>query len=214
MSAAALRAASVILLASALACVATLHAVSRDLDPTSRRLSEYANGPYGYLMTAAFMAVGAGLLALAAGLHRARNRMWRPRFVAAGTGVAGFGMVLSGIFPTDPDPADSMRETIHSLASGLASVALIATAVAWAVLGRRRTPGRWQPSAPTAAFAALAALLGLAGPWLHESRWTGLSQRTLWVALLGWLFLLTWSLRASRPPTSARPSALPQRVAG
>ena len=105
-------------------CVVALHVLSPDLEPRSRRLSEYANGPYGYLMTLAFLTLGAGLLALAVALHDRRRRVWLPWPVPPGLAIAGIGMVVSGLFPTDPGSANSMRETIHSQASGLASVAL------------------------------------------------------------------------------------------
>ena len=192
------------LLAVAFGCVASLHLVSRSLEPTSRRLSEYALGPYGFLMTTAFVAIGAGLLVVSVALRRSPDRSWRPIFAAPAVALAGVGMVMSAIFPTDPDPAASGRETMHSVASGLASVALITTAVAWVGLGWRRTVGGWHPSAPAAAFAVAAALIGIASPWLHRSRWTGLSQRTLWVALLGWLFAVLWWLRSEARQPSRR----------
>ena len=52
-----------------------------------------------------------------------------PWSVRAGIAVAGVGMVISGIVPTDPGSANSMREAIHSLASGLASVVLVGVAL-------------------------------------------------------------------------------------
>ena len=204
MSAAALRRVSGGLFAVAFGCVALLHLVNRSLEPASRRLSEYALGPYGYLMTTAFVAVGAGLLAASLALLRPLEGSWSPRFAAHGVAVAGFGMVMSAIFPTDPDPADSVRETVHSVSSGLASVALIATAVAWVGVGRRRQLGGWRPSAPAAGFAVVAAAIGIASPWLHRSRWTGLSQRTLWIAILGWLFAALWSMHSEMRQPSRR----------
>ena len=62
------------------ACVATLHVVSPDLEPRSRRLSEYANGPYGYLMTLAFLALGIGMV-----LSRRRCTTQRERRLVPGS---------------------------------------------------------------------------------------------------------------------------------
>ena len=153
-----LRTSSAALLVAAPTCVVALHVLSPDLEPRSRRLSEYANGPYGYLMTLAFLTLGAGLMALAVALHDRRRRVWLPWPVPPGFAIAGIGMVVSGLFPTDPGSANSMRETIHSQASGLASVALIvergALAVRWPAArchaaGNRRRPPRgsrlWRP---------------------------------------------------------------------
>ena len=39
--------------------------------PARHRISEYANGPYGYVMTAAFVSIGTGMLALG-------GRCWAP----------------------------------------------------------------------------------------------------------------------------------------
>ena len=199
-----LRTSSAALLVAAPTCVVALHVLSPDLEPRSRRLSEYANGPYGYLMTLAFLTLGAGLMALAVALHDRRRRVWLPWPVPPGFAIAGIGMVVSGLFPTDPGSANSMRETIHSQASGLASVALIVSAVLWLLGGRRRTPRRWQPSPTAAWFAVAATALAVASPLLHRTTWTGLSQRALWAALFGWLAAVTWSLR---PSTAARVSA-------
>jgi hypothetical protein len=193
-----LRRSSAVLLGAAPVLVAILHVVSPDLEPRSSRLSQYANGTHGHLMTLAFIALGIGMLMLAAALHSQRERRRVPWSVQVGVAVAGAGMVISGFVATDPGSANSMREAIHSLASGLASVTLVGTALVWLVGGRWRTPvDYWQPSRPGAACAVVAAALAVVSPWLHRSSWTGLSQRSLWVALLCWLFAVVWSLRSA-----------------
>jgi hypothetical protein len=184
-------------LVAAPALVATLHVVSPDLEPRSSRLSQYANGPHGYLMTLAFFAVGIGMMVLAAALHAQGERRHVPWSVRAGIVVAGGGMVISGLVPTDPGSANSMREAIHSLASGLASVVVIGAALLWLVVGRWRAPAGWQPSGAGAVCAIVAAVFATASPWLHRSSWTGLSQRALWVAVLCWLLSVLWSLRTA-----------------
>lgn len=60
---------TIALLLWATACVVALHLLRSDLDPVGHRLSEYANGPYGYLMTTAFVALGGALLTMAVGLR-------------------------------------------------------------------------------------------------------------------------------------------------
>ena len=186
-----------VLIVAAPICVVALHVVSPDLEPRSRRLSEYANGPHGYLMTLAFLALGIGLLMLTAALHSEPGRRWVPRHAPVGVAIAGAGMVMSGLVATDPDPANSMREEIHSLASGLASVALVVSALLWMLAGLRVAPRLWRPSPIAAACAVAATALAIASPWLHRSSWTGLSQRALWLALLGWLLAVVRSIRAS-----------------
>ena len=60
-----LAAASIALSLIGVGAVVALHVLRPELAPVSHRLSEYAIGRYGGLMTAAFVCVGASLLTLA-----------------------------------------------------------------------------------------------------------------------------------------------------
>ena len=192
-----LRTSSAALLVAAPACVVALHVVSPDLEPRSSRLSEYANGPYGYLMTLAFLTLGAGLMALAVALHDRRRRVWLPWPVPPGIAIAGTGMVVSGLFPTDPARRTrSARRSTARPPGWHRSRSSSARCSGWSWAGGA-LPRRWQPSPTAAWFAVVATVLAVASPWLHRSTWTGLSQRALWVALLCWLAAVTWSLRPS-----------------
>jgi hypothetical protein len=178
------------LLLLSVACVVLLHVLRSDLDVVGDRLSEYANGRYGTLMATAFFAVGGAMACLGAAmiLTGATSGWWR--LVPAALAIGGLGMVISGIYRTDPTGSGT-QEDIHSLASGCASLALIGAAVAWSVLG----PGRHVVPARVLAVVALA--LGAVSPTLHHSAWTGLSQRLLWATLLGWLIVSTVQLPAA-----------------
>ena len=50
--------------------VVALHVLRPEYDPVSRVTSNYAVGPYGYLMTATFFAFAAALFVLSFGLSR------------------------------------------------------------------------------------------------------------------------------------------------
>ena len=70
---------SLALLGIAVACVVALHVVRPRVSPIERRLSEYAPGPHGWLMDAAFATTAVG--------HRARHLpdpLGRPAAVRAG----------------------------------------------------------------------------------------------------------------------------------
>ena len=129
---------SVALLAIGVAAVAVLHLMRRDLSPGGHRLSEYTLGHHGWLMVVAFVAIGTGLLALTAAIVHASGRR---RLVAALVAVAGIGMVVSGAFRTDTERSGETADTVHSAASGLATMALIAAATLWAWRTPRRTVG-------------------------------------------------------------------------
>ena len=190
-----MRTISIVLLGVGLACVVALHVLRPDLTPAGHRLSEYAIGSYGAMMTVAFVSIGAGLLALASPLARAGGRC--SRVVPAAVFAAGTGMVVAGIYRTDPSHSGVTADAVHSRASAFATLALIGAALAWSVVRARR----WDI---TTSLALLAAVLGAVSPFLHRSRWTGLSQRMLWLTLLAWLIVIASRLAPAVSPASRR----------
>jgi hypothetical protein len=184
--------------------LAVLHVVRPDLSPISDRLSLYANGSYGPIMTASFVTLGAGAVVLGLALAFTGMTPGWSRVVPLATIVAGCGLIVSGLFPTDPAGAPTSTETIHSVASGSASMALITAAVAWALVARGHRPRK--PIGPAEVLAGAAVGLGAISPVLHGSKWTGLSQRLLWLTLTVWLLLTAWQLR-SGPPARPRPAS-------
>jgi hypothetical protein len=186
-----------------------LHIVRPELSPVSDRLSEYANGSYGSIMAASFITLGAGVVVLGLAMASTGLMAGWSRIVPLFVVVSGVGLIVSGFFPTDPVGAPTTTEKIHSLASGSASLALIAAAVACGLLARAREPG--SQIGPAGWLAGLALVLGAISPVLHDSRWTGLSQRLLWLTLTAWLFVTAWQLRPGQP---AGPRPAPVEVPG
>lgn len=152
------------------ACVALLHlARRRDLPPVSHRLSEYATGPWGWVMALAFAGLAVSLFGMAVGL---RDRS-RPGVALALVGAAG--AVLAAVFRTG---GPGMEDGLHSNASTVVTVATVALAVVVARAGGDRV-------SRTLAMAAVVLLA--VSPALHHTSVTGLSQRLLWAVLLAWL---------------------------
>src|SRR5437868_8511429 len=88
--------------------IAALHLLEPQLDPMTRAISQYVHGPYGALMTAAFLAAGVGSLALAITLHGVS------RVGQVCLGIAGTGSLLSAVFQVDADGApDTVTGAIH-----------------------------------------------------------------------------------------------------
>lgn len=202
-----LRRAAIVLFGCGLACIVALHLLRRDLAPTGHRISEYAIGPHGALMAVAFVGIGLGLLALGAAIGAARPDRGAT-FVAVSIGAAGIGMIMSGIWRTDPGRSGATTDAIHSAASAFATLALIVAAVTWSVVLRVR-PGGVQPRSRHDAGAVLAiaaAVLGALSPVLHRSSWTGISQRLLWLTLLTWLLVTAWRLTPHARPDVRDPS--------
>jgi hypothetical protein len=173
-----------------------LHIVRSDLPPAAHRLSEYANGPYGWLMTMSFIALGCGLMAMTVIFGVGRRRDIVARAIPAAAFLAGVATIASGIFKTG---ASGDSEVLHSRASAVAVVAVVALA-----LMHSRPLNRHQGHDLIGASLALVALgLVLMSPLLHHTRWTGLSQRLLWIVLLTWLLRAAW-----RFPRTLAPSVL------
>ncbi len=185
--------------------VVALHVLPNSLGPVGDRLSEYANGDFGWLMTVAFVTLGLGMVALALGLHSVSGSGPRAWLIPAAIGVAGVGMIVAGVYPTDPVGAETAAEVIHSRASGLASLLLIGAVYASSV---QRGPGRLRPErGPAGALAVASVALGCVSPILHDTTWTGLSQRLLWATLMVWLLLTAWRLGRLPMDGPARPPA-------
>ena len=191
------------LLVAGAAAVLALHVLRPDLGPRRDRISEYAIGAYGPVMAVAFVAIGLGLLVMAALVAEGGGR-WSPG-VATAIGIAGLGMITAGIWRTDSTRSGVLTDAVHSRASALATLALIGAALAWSVF-RRPRPRRLDLAA---GLALLAAALGLLSPLLHDSSWTGVSQRLLWLALLAWLVVTTGALRPRRRADLSDSSAIP-----
>jgi len=174
-------------------CVAILHIVRAELNPVSHRLSEYANGPYGWMMTAAFITLGGGVMALGLTVWAGRGQDKHRWIILATALLAAVGTLLSGMFKTgDSD----FSELVHSRASAVAVVAMVALALTSSVPFERRAVHP-QRDPVGAGLALTAAVLTLISPALHHTRWTGLSQRLLWVALLTWLLRTVWQYRSA-----------------
>jgi hypothetical protein len=178
-----LRVATVACLFLAMIFVVSLHTIS-ELDPVVRRLSEYATGPSGVLMTAAFFLVGVGLISSGGLFIRSGGVL--PGVALA---LAGIGMILAGIYPTDPDSATAAEE-IHSTASAVATGLVVFASLRVSFFGQRKP-------AAMRLLAGAGLLLALASVVLHDTSVSGLSQRLLWMTLLSWAVLATWCISAA-----------------
>ena len=125
-------------------------------------------------MTFAFLALAVAVLAFGVSLWR------QSRAVAVLSAVAGAGLVLSAAYPTG---VSASAETLHSVASTAATVTLAALLVVeslWPSAASHRTLF-------PRLLAAAAVVAALANPWLHDTAYSGLGQRALWLLLVAWL---------------------------
>lgn len=119
-----------------------LHLLPPHYNPIAHPESEYARGPYGYLMTINFALRGLLSLALLVGLARGIAPAGRSRWGLARLGVWGVGALLLAIFPTDALGARiTPTGAVHLL---VALIAFVAIAFAEPLLAARLAgDARW-----------------------------------------------------------------------
>lgn len=164
-----------------------LHLANTELDWTRHYVSQFVNGPRGWLFPLGTLAHAAGNAMLGTGLYRSLRRGRLRGWAAALFVVAAGGFAVSGLFDVEPPgAAPSLEGVIHrtaasaSFAAELASLALFSTAFAqhrgWRGFG--------------GASLALAALAAAASAMLATSillGWRpGLAERAALAAFMSW----------------------------
>ena len=144
--------------------ILALHAIRPEYQPSWRFISEYAIGPGGWIMQAAFVlwAASCGALALALRGH-VRARSGKAGLVVLM--VAAAALVPAGLFPQDPVTAPPETHTvsgsIHAIASmiGIPGIPVAAVLIS-ASLGRSHP--HWRPHRTLLMAAAHATWISLA----------------------------------------------------
>jgi hypothetical protein len=116
-------------------------AVIDDFDITRHALSQLANGRFGWIQIVTFVLAGIGGLALAAGIRHTVTEGVGRRALPISIAVFGAGLILAGLFPTDPVngfPAGAPDQSVapvswvgivHGTANVLAFAALAVAAI-------------------------------------------------------------------------------------
>jgi hypothetical membrane protein len=201
---AALATAAIVGSVSFVALIIALHVVSPDFDPIERPTSEYATGPFGYLMTLAFVCLSVSTWALVIGLHRTLSEPARSRLGIAFLGVFGIGLLVAAIFPIDLDGAPTtLAGTIHSINGPLTFLSLI-VGTNLASRGFRHDV-RWRPIHRFASGLALLMIPLFVAGGMAAARETGagIAQRILLVVVTAWFVVTALRLRAIATETEA-----------
>jgi hypothetical membrane protein len=201
--------AAILLVLACFGAMVLLHMVRTDLDPVRQVMSEYANGRFGWFMTAAFYAMGLACVALAVRLGRAIMRSRLSVAVRVLLGLGGLGLILAGVFEVErPAIPDTVNEIIHSDAT-LTAFTLVITAMILFAIVCRRDP-RWSDFRVIAfVLAIVAAAAGAFSPFAGQTTWSGLAQRVLGLTVVSWLLLCAVHIRFGglRRSRSAEPAA-------
>jgi Protein of unknown function (DUF998) len=184
-------------------CVVALHFLRPEYDPRQRFMSEFAVGPYGFVMTLAFFALGLGAFALALGFHgetRLSGRRWHGPLLF---GLCGADLLLVALFPSDLQgaPARTTTGIIHDWASTPPFLFIL---LAMPLLVRHfQNEAGWRTFRyPTFALGIAALTVRVATLVPFGIAWSGLTQRLLASLILGWLLLATLYLRTHALGTS------------
>ena len=173
-----------------------LHVLRPDYAPAHHMISDYAVGPYGWVMTIWFLAMSCGCLMLLLGLVRSGPNTIAARIATLLLGVASIGLVVSAIFPTDVQPPSTRTGEIHDM-SFLVNIVSILLAIVLLSVNFGSQP-RWRPYRRTAL--TLAGLIALAAVLqfltLHKGAPYGLANRLFVTVLLAWLLATSIRLRA------------------
>ena len=188
-----------------IALVAILHVIAPEYAPSWRFLSEYAVGPYGWVMALAFLTMAAACAALFVAI-RAEVRGVLGYLGLAVLLLTIVGMALAAFFPMDLitiDPADATDTgRMHALAAmiGIPSMPVGALLVS---LGLGRQPGWSEARAPMlwAAFAVLVSLVLMflpIGVLLPQNGGFGPAVPVGWLNRLLMLAYCVWVLIVAR----------------
>ena len=186
--------------------LAALHVLRPDLQPTWHVISEYANGPHGWLMTIAFAALAASCTATVLGIWPLADG-WGVKIGLGLIALAAIGLSMAALFPADivqdPMPAMSWTGTMHGVASMLGNPTLMIGMIVLAYALPGHAP--WETAGlPLQIFAHLAWLCFVAmmvGMFVFLPQGTGglaalvgYGNRLLVVAYAAWLVIANWPL--------------------
>lgn len=176
--------------------IVVLHVLRPDLDPYSRAISEYVNGPYGTFMTIAFFSQSLGAIALAVSVIRAGLRQRRARIGSALFIVAAMGGAVAGVFPTDPASPYPQTSTgaIHAVA-GL--IRFLSLSLALPLLSSAlRANSYWRRVGKALTFLATQFVLTFLGSIfvLANLNLFGLGQRVFIATLLVWMSIAAYPM--------------------
>ena len=155
-----------------------LHILGPEFDPRLRFMSEYALGPYGWLMTTTFFVLGLATFVVAVALRTALQSSTSGRIGFGLLTVGALFVCLAGVF----------KDSIPHLAAGVVafpSIVMTLFVFSWSF---RQVSG-WRTMSPATfviAMAMLAAFVGLSA----DVRTPGLHQRAFILLFLLWLMLV------------------------
>lgn len=181
-----------------LSSLIVIHLTSPGIDWLDEYVSNLANTPSGWIFIAGTFVHGLGNLALATGLRKALQPAELRNWAVVLFGLAAVGILLTGIFPMDPQGQEltttgRLHRTFASAAFMIELAALFVFSIVF-----RHDPG-WQRQHKTSVLLAVtaAATLMIFIIALQIGLASGLAERAALAVFLGWeiwacIQLLRW----------------------
>src|SRR5215218_229330 len=183
-------------IAAFLLSLAALHFLRPDVNPVLEPMSNYAVGPYGFLLTAADIGGSLAALALTLGLYVSIAPPGRSYVGLFLLGLYGISVLLAGIFPIDVGGEATMAGTIHNIVGNIAFFGF-PIAVILLSLGMGKDE-RWRSfrrrALALSLVVALTVILTMVGFSLGIGY--GVTQRIFNVATLVWMLAVALHLRS------------------
>jgi len=187
--------------------VAVLHFLRPDVNPVVEPMSNYAVGPYGFLLTAADIGLGLAALALTFGLYLSIAPPGRSYVGLFLLGLYGVSVLVAGIFPIDVGGEATTFGIIHNI---VGNISFFGFPIAVILLSLGMGKGeRWRsfrrPALALSLVVVLTAILTIVGSNLGIG--FGVTQRIFNVAALVWMLAVVLHLRSvARGTLTQQPS--------
>jgi hypothetical membrane protein len=187
--------------------IAVLHFLRPDVNPMLEPMSNYAVGPYGFLLTAADIGLCLAALALTFGLYLSIAPPGRSYVGLILLGLYAVSVLLAGIFPIDVGGETTTFGTIHNIVGNIAFFGF-PIAVILLSLGMGKDE-RWRSfrrrALALSLLVVLTVILTIVGSNLGIGY--GVTQRIANVATLVWMFAVALHLRSvARGTLTQQPS--------
>jgi hypothetical protein len=178
--------------------IVVLHFLRPDVNPVNRPTSEYAVGPYGFLMTTAFFSMSVASLSLVIGLYKGMSLPAQSRIGLILLGIWGVGVLVAMSFPINPKGTEiTITGIIHRINGPLTFLSLTVGTIL--VSGSFRRDENWRPlyrSALTLSLVMLVTFITTVLSVATKSGFEGLCQRVVLIVFATWFILTTMHLRS------------------
>jgi hypothetical membrane protein len=176
--------------------IAALHFLRPDVNPVLEPISNYAVGPYGFLLTVADIGIGLATLALVSGLYLGigpSGRSYVGLFLLA---LYGVSELLAGIFPIDIGGEATTAGTIHNIVGNISFFCFPIGAILLSL--RMGKDEQWRsfrrPALALSIVVVMTIILTIAG--FNLGIGFGVTQRVANVAVLVWMLVVALHLRS------------------